>query len=92
MGNRNRNYKGLHFLYAHLFSATAVKFNIEYVLKKFASKARCGNIPNMEQEIQLCQSTVEPHLNYCANIPFLTNRSELDRLQTRQKILLNKIL
>lgn len=59
--------------------------NCENVTKKYASKvgvlARCGDRLNLQQIIQIYKTTIEPHINYCSSILFLSNETALDRLQ-----------
>lgn len=72
------------------------KKNCNYVASKMARKngllMRIGNSLNMQQKIQVYKTTIEPHLNYCSTILFLSNKEDINRLQKIQNRCMRNIL
>lgn len=70
--------------------------NINHVCRKVGQKVnvlnRLRNELNIEQKLTLLKSIIEPHFNYCASILFLSNTTDLHRLQIIQNKCLRQIL
>lgn len=72
------------------------KPNIDYVAKKVGRKigvlSRLNNKFNMQQKIYIYKTIIEPHFNYCSTILFLSNKTDIQRLQKLQNKCLRNIL
>lgn len=70
--------------------------NCDYVARKMAKKVgvlkRCGQMFNKAQKIQIYKTTIEPHINYCSSILFLSNKTDVNRLQIIQNKCMRHIL
>lgn len=70
--------------------------NLNYVIRKMAKKVnvlyRTGDKLNKEQKLQVYKTTIEPHINYCSSVLFLSNETELNRLQKIQNKCMRCIL
>lgn len=72
------------------------KENTNYIARKMAKKtgvlSRVGNKLNMQQKIDIYKTTIEPHINYCSSILFLSTKTDIDRLQKIQNKCMRNIL
>lgn len=72
------------------------KQNCDYVTRKMAHKTsilrRVGKKLNMQQKIYVYKSIIEAHLNYCSTILFLSNETEIQRIQIIQNRCMRNIL
>ena len=70
--------------------------NINNVCKKVGQKVnvmnRLRNELNFNQKLTLYKAIIEPHFNYCASILFISNVTDLNRLQILQNKCLRQIL
>lgn len=70
--------------------------NINNVCKKVGQKVnvmnRLRNELNLNQKLTLYKAIIEPHFNYCASILFISNVTDLNRLQILQNKCLRQIL
>lgn len=70
--------------------------NISYVCKKVGQRVnvlnRLRNELDVGQKLTLYRSIIEPHFNYCPSILFLSNVTDLNRLQVLQNKCLRQIL
>lgn len=70
--------------------------NISHVCRKVGQKVnvlnRLRNELNSYQKLTLYKSIIEPHFTYCASILFISNSTDLNRLQIIQNKCLRQIL
>lgn len=70
--------------------------NINNVCKKVGQKcnvlSRLRHEMNLNQKLTIYKSIVEPHFSYCSSILYLSNKTDLDRLQVIQNRCLRQIL
>jgi ribonuclease P/MRP protein subunit RPP40 len=70
--------------------------NLNYVIRKMAKKVnvlyRTADKLNKEQKLQIYKTTIEPHINYCSSVLFLSNETEMNRLQKDQNKCMRCIL
>lgn len=53
---------------------------------------RLGNKLNYQQKVMIYRSVIEPHLNYCSSVLFLSYDSEVERLQKVQNKCMRNML
>ena len=72
------------------------KSNIDHVCKKIGSKVnlicRLNNKLNCEQKINLYKTLIEPFINYCSTILFLSSDVDIERIQKLQNKVMRNIL
>lgn len=70
--------------------------NVDYVCKKIGTKicliGRLKNKLNCQQKIMLYKTLVEPYINYCSSILFLSSENDIERIQKLQNRAMRNIL
>lgn len=72
------------------------KDNSDFICKKVAKKigflSRIQNKLNFSHKVLIYKSIISPHFDFCATILFLSNQSEMDRMQKLQNRAMRTIL
>ena len=70
--------------------------NINYLCMKLGQKLnimnRLRNDLNCQQKLGIYKSIIQPHFDYCSSIIFLSNKSNIARLQKIQTKILRQIV
>lgn len=72
------------------------KANVNYVCKKMGTKinliCRLKNKLNKEQKIYLYKILIEPYINYCSTVLFLSSNDDIERMQKLQNKFMRNVL